>query len=225
MAHLTEIWRYPVKSFRGEPLEEAFVTPEGLESDRRFAYLDSAPNRLGKKLTARQVDQMLSYRARLAGERVEVETPTGEVYEPGDPALVAEISRLAGRSVSVRDSPGENFDETSVLLVNQATVDAFEMAAGMGVDRRRFRANLYVSDLEPDQEYRWLGRRLRVGEAVLEAVRPCGRCVVITIDPDTLEVEPGLLRTLARERQEIMGIRCAVVKPGQVRVGDPVGPE
>src|SRR5438270_6966119 len=128
MAHLTEIWRYPVKSFRGEPLEEASVTPEGLESDRRFAYLDSAPNRLGKKLTARQVDQMLSYRARLAGERVEVETPTGEVYEPGDPALVAEISRRAGRSVSVRDSPSENFDEAATPPVNQSTVHRPQIA-------------------------------------------------------------------------------------------------
>ncbi len=104
MAHLAEIWRYPVKSFRGEPLEEAFVTPDGLEADRRFAYLDSASNRLGKKLTARQLDAMLGYRARLAGGRVEVETPAGEIYDPGDPALVAEISELAGRPASGRRS-------------------------------------------------------------------------------------------------------------------------
>jgi uncharacterized protein YcbX len=137
---------------------------------------------------------------------------------------LVELSVLAGRPLSMRDSPGGNFDETSVLLVNLASVEAFALSVGMPLDRRRFRANLYVEGLEPDQEYRWLSRRLQVGEAILEVVRPCGRCVMITIDPDSLEATPAVLGKLAQEREEIMGIRCRVVTPGRVHVGDQIGP-
>ncbi len=111
-----------------------------------------------------------------------------------------------------------------MLVVNLTTVAAFERAAGVEIDRRRFRANLYVEDLEPEEELRWLGRRIRAGDAELEVVSRCERCVVITRDPDTTLASPELLRVLTETSDTSMGVYCRVTQSGMVATGDPCGP-
>jgi uncharacterized protein YcbX len=90
------------------------------------------------------------------------------------------------------------------------------------VDHRRFRANLYVDGLEPEEEIGWLGRRVAVGGAELEVVSRCERCVVITRDPDTTLATPELLRVLTETHEACMGVYCRVTKPGRAVVGDQV---
>jgi uncharacterized protein YcbX len=107
-----------------------------------------------------------------------------------------------------------------VLVVNLTTVAAFELSAGVEIDRRRFRANLYLEGLEPEEELRWLGRRIRTGAAELEVVSRCERCVVITRDPDTTQASPELLRVLTETSDTCMGVYCRVAMPGMVITGD-----
>src|SRR5207247_1336819 len=95
--------------------------------------------------------------------------------------------------------------------------------AGMAVDHRRFRANLYLEGIEPDEEIGWVGRRIRAGDAELEVVSRCVRCVVITKDPDTTAAAPELLDLLVDRHDKCMGVYCRVVKAGRVAVGDFVG--
>jgi uncharacterized protein YcbX len=92
----------------------------------------------------------------------------------------------------------------------------------MPVDHRRFRANLYVSGLAPQEELTWIGWRLAVGDAELEVVSRCERCVVITKDPDTTATTPELLRVLDRTQETCMGVYCRVTRPGRVAAGDHV---
>ncbi len=91
-----------------------------------------------------------------------------------------------------------------------------------GADRRRFRPNVVVSGVDGFAERDWLGRELRVGAAVLRVVEPCRRCAVTTIDPDTAAVDPEVLRRVNDEFGGIMGMYCAVVKPGTIAVADEV---
>jgi uncharacterized protein YcbX len=221
---VSEIWRYPVKSMAGERLGNAPLAETGLEADRRWALVDGTANRAGKLFTATEDKQLMMYRARINGDDVEVVTPAGEVRSL-DAALVSGIARDSGRPLSLRDHPGTNFDDSPVLVVNLATVAAFGLAAGAVIDHRRFRANFYIEGFEPDEEVRWIGRRLRVGAAELEVVKRCERCVVITHDPDTTATSPVLLRLLTQTSDTNMGVYCRVVRPGVVAVGDLVGPE
>jgi uncharacterized protein YcbX len=124
--------------------------------------------------------------------------------------------------LTLRELEGANFDDSPVLLVNLAAVTAFEVEAGVSVDRRRFRANLYVDGLEPSEEISWLGRRVAVGGVELAVVKQCERCVVITRDPDSTAATPSLLRVLAETRETYMGLYCQVTRTGRVAVGDPV---
>jgi len=123
----------------------------------------------------------------------------------------------------LRDLAGGNFDDSQVLIVNLASVEAFALEAGMPIDHRRFRANFYLDGLEPDEELSWLGRRLRVGDAALEVTSRCERCKVTRMDPDTTEATPELLRLLVDRHDERFGMYCRVVRPGRVAVGDFVG--
>jgi uncharacterized protein YcbX len=215
------VWRYPVKSMAGESLDSCVVGEQGLEGDRRWALVDWTPNRAGKPLTIREAERLMTYRARLAAGVLEILAPTGEVRAL-DEAMVSHLATEASRPLTLRELEGANFDDSPVLLVNLAAVTAFEVEAGVSVDRRRFRANLYVDGLEPSEEISWLGRRVAVGGVELAVVKQCERCVVITRDPDSTAATPSLLRVLAETRETYMGLYCQVTRTGRVAVGDPV---
>lgn len=219
---VAEIWRYPVKSMAGERLESCLIAGTGLEGDRRWALVDGQPNRAGKPLTAREAEALLTYHPRLADHSVQVVTPGGETRRLDD-RLVAQLAAEMSRPLTLREGAGLNFDDSPVLVVNLATVATFELSAGVEVDRRRFRANLYLNGLEPEEELRWLGRRISAGNAELEVVSRCERCVVITLDPDTTQASPELLRVLTRTSDTCMGVYCRVVQSGAVATGDPCG--
>ncbi|HKF76568.1 MAG TPA: MOSC N-terminal beta barrel domain-containing protein [Candidatus Dormibacteraeota bacterium] len=185
---VAEIWRYPVKSMRGERLRGTPVTAAGLPGDRRWAHVDGR----GFPVTGRR-----------------------------DPRLVAtESRRRADFPYEVVEDPAGIFDVAPLLLVNLASLAALARDAGGAIDHRRFRANVYLRGLEPDAERAWIGGRLRLGSALVEAVMPCERCVMITIDPDTAEPAPDLLRVLTVTRANLMGVYCRVLEPGRVALGD-----
>jgi len=151
-------------------------------------------------------------------------TPTGQT-RPLDHSLVAALGAETSRPLTLRDAAGINFDDSPVLVVNLASVAAFELSAGVHVDRRRFRANLYVDGIEPEAEMRWLGRRIVAGDAEVEVVKRCERCAVITRDPDTTEASPGLLRLLTETSDTCTGVYCLVIRPSVVATGDRCEPE
>ena len=222
MASVAEIWRYPVKSMAGERLESCLVTEHGFEGDRRWAFVDGAPHRAGKLFNIKQHDRLMTYRARYTGGAVEVLTPEGAM-EALDGSLVEKLEIESARPLQLRDLAGGNFDDEPVLIINLASLAAFGLEAGMAVDHRRFRANLYLAGLEAGEEIGWVGRRIRAGDAELDVVSRCVRCVVITKDPDTTEATPELLDLLVDRHDKCMGVYCRVVKPGRVAVGDRVG--
>jgi uncharacterized protein len=221
---VSQVWRYPVKSMAGEALSSCSITQAGFEGDRRWAFVDGTVNRAGKLFTSTQDARLMTYTARLVGDGVEVVAPGGR-HRRLDDQLVDELAREVSRPLALRDTAGVNFDDSPVLVVNLATVAAFAAAAGTAVDHRRFRGNLYIEGFEPEEEVRWIGRRLRVGAAELEVVKRCERCAVITRDPDTTLATPALLRVLTQTSETFMGVYCRVVRDGVVAVGDLIGPE
>ena len=206
----------------GERLERCEITDRGLEGDRRWAFIDRSPNRDGKWFNIKQHAPLMTYRARLAGGALDLVAPDGGAVAL-DGKLVRRLESEAARPIELRELPGQNFDAAHVLIVNLATVELFGQEAGVRLDPRRFRANLYVDGLEPEEELRWLGRIIRAGEAELEVVDRCERCKVITMDPDTTESRPELLKLLVERHDERLGMYCRVVRPGPVAVGDSVG--
>jgi uncharacterized protein YcbX len=88
-----------------------------------------------------------------------------------------------------------------------------------------------VAGAGPHEEDEWLGRAVRVGEAVVRVARANPRCVVTTQDPDTGVADFPTLSELRAYRGTApgsssppMGVYADVLEPGRVRVGDPVTP-
>ncbi|MEZ5792903.1 MAG: MOSC N-terminal beta barrel domain-containing protein, partial [Nitratireductor sp.] len=104
--------------------------------------------------------------------------------ETGDanpfPPMLAERRREAGSLSGYWD-----FTDSAVSLINLASVREIEKAAGVGVDPVRFRGNLLIDGLEPWEEFSFPGRRLQIGGAELEGIRPAARCPATSVNPAT----------------------------------------
>ena len=224
---VSDLWRFPVKSFGGERVRRAFVGPFGLLGDRRHAVTDDA----GEALTARRAHRLLGFSARYAepeaADDAQVRTPAGLALPWDDPAVAEELSAALGRDAWVVRSAVGVHDAAPVHLVTTgALAAASEWVAGEEIDRRRFRANIVIEadGDEPFPEAGWVGAVLAVGEdgPRLRVVSPTERCAVTTFDPDTMERDNRVLAALARERDNFFGVYATVARPGWVAVGDPV---
>ena len=122
------------------------------------------------------------------------------------------VAGNGARPVAADD--GHAHDAAHILLLTDGGV------AQLGYDRRRFRPNILLEGVDGPAELEWVGRRIRLGEAVLSVDAPCERCVITTIDPDTIEVDLEVLKRTRRELGGLMGVYCSVAEPGPVAVGD-----
>jgi len=224
------IFRYPVKSFAGEPQQACRLERYGLYGDRFGAFHDGAGDGWDSYITARDMPELLAYKAGLIEDELVVAAPDGRSYGWNE-ALLEKVREHSSRHICMTDWRAPNFehpdlmsvDIASVLIVSDASVRALEAMWGKPLDIRRFRPNLVVKLTAGDEnEQDWFGKRLRIGEAELHIFRHCERCSMITLDPDTLERDPSLLR-LVNERLDLrFGVYASVVKTGCIRMDDPV---
>lgn len=207
--HVTELWRYPVKSLAGEPLSAACLESDGLVGDRLVQVYDAR----GRVLTARTQPALLGLRGSLddAGE------PRVDGHPWTSPEAAAAVCRAAGDGARLARHAGvDRFDVLPLLVATDGAV------AALGVDRRRLRPNIVVGGVDGLAERTWPGRRLRVGEVVLAVAQLRQRCVMTTYDPDTQVRDPGVLRRIVREFDGTMALDCEVVQGGRLAVGDAV---
>ena len=119
----------------------------------------------------------------------------------------------------------------AVSLQSVASLEALAREAGVGtvIDGRRFRMTFTVAGAAEHAEDSWIGRRVRIGSAVVVPEGNIGRCAVTTHDPSTGVANLEMLKVIARYRGDLptteplpFGIHARVVEPGSVSVGDEV---
>lgn len=209
MVEVAELWRYPVKSLKGERLEEVEIRADGLVGDR----LVHVRSRSGRVITSRTRPRLLALQGTLG--------PDGRPIIDGR-AWDAAASRAAVRAAAGADAELVAHDGLDRFDVLPLTVTSDGAVAATGVDGRRFRPNIVVGGVDGLAERSWPGHHLRVGEALITVVRLRPRCVMITYDPDTQEQDHSVLRRIVTDFGGAFALDCAVAKPGSVRVGDPV---
>ena len=221
---ITHLWRYPVKSLAGESLTNTRVDRGGVPFDRHYIIIDGDSRRRGKALTARLVADLLAYRATAAGEAVRVQAPDGRVFAI-DEAFSSHLQSALSRPISIETAgaSGEPFhDAHDILVLNDASVRALEQEWGHPLNPLRFRPNIMLAgdDLAPYVENQWVGHRFKVGEAIFEGAALDERCVLTTIDPDTLARDPSFLRLIVERHDQCFGLYCRVQKAGKIAIGD-----
>jgi uncharacterized protein len=248
------LWRYPVKSMRGEELEELFAGFPGIYGDRVFAFRSSANHKGFPYLTARDQRRLLQYRPRfrfpdkaarpinlieaesknanslsadLAELVVDVETPDGETLAIDDPALVEMLRANIDQKheVTLMQSQRAMTDCRPISIFSLQSAQQLAEETGTQVDKRRFRANVYV-DLTASKgfaENELVGRSVRIGPKVtITILERDARCVMITLDPDTGEQAPAILKKVAQAHDGMAGVYGAVLVEGMLHKGDSV---
>lgn len=89
IGELKEIVRHPIKSFRGENVQQTFIASYGLYGDRSHAFLDET--RPGKYLTATQLPEMIGYTASFIGEETLDTYPSIKIVSPEGKYISGEI--------------------------------------------------------------------------------------------------------------------------------------
>ncbi len=250
------LWRYPVKSMRGEELDELFAGYAGVYGDRLFAFESSASPKGFPFFTGREQRQIVRYRPRFrkpekaarpinqieaetlspmvnpvsaspAELMIDVETPDGKTFAIDDPALIETLRRgLEDKhQLTLLRSDRAITDCRPLSIFAVQTAKKLGDETGLAVDKRRFRANVYLDLGSSDgfAEDEFVGKTLRIGaKVVVSVLARDGRCMMITLDPDTAEKTPAILKQVAQAHDGMAGVYGAVLVEGTLRKGDPV---
>lgn len=121
--------------------------------------------------------------------------------------------------------PGTYFDAYPLFLLTRSSLESLSAANTESLfDARRFRPNLLLDSDTRDgfPENDWVGKKVRVGEAVLEVAMECPRCLMTTLPFGDLPKDPKIMRTIVKENGGNIGVYASVETPGIVREGDRV---
>lgn len=94
-------------------------------------------------------------------------------------------------------------DGYPILIISEESLQDLNSRLDSPLPMNRFRPNIVVKGSEPFAEDTW--KRIRIGEIEMALVKPCPRCVVTTIDKETLEKNKEPLRTLGEYRKHELG--------------------
>ena len=250
------LWRYPVKSMRGEEMEEIFAGYGGVYGDRLFAFESSVGSAGFPFFTGRDKRQMIRYQPRFRQPRkashpvnwteaeklgsgvnpisakatelmIDVETPSGKTFAIDDPALIDDLRAGVGEQhqLTLLRSDKAMTDCRPLSIFTLQSAKKLSQETGFAVDKRRFRANVYLdlAALPGFAEDQFVGHSLRLGSKVVVAiVGRDARCMMITLDPDTAEKTPAVLKQVAQTHEGMAGVYAAVLAEGMIRKGDAV---
>jgi uncharacterized protein YcbX len=248
------LWRYPVKSMRGEELGELFASYAGVYGDRLFAFESSAGRKGFPFFTGREQRQMIRYRPRFRNPNkaarpvdladaeslppgvnplsahpaelmIDVETPDGKTIAIDDPSLIDHLRTNTDKKhqLTLRRSDKALTDCRPLSIFGVQSARKLGEEIGVSVDKRRFRANICLDLAEGFAEDKFVGRSIRIGPKVIVSILERDpRCMMITLDPDTGEKEPALLKKVAQAHSGMAGVYGAVLMEGMVHKGDSV---
>jgi hypothetical protein len=248
---VTGLFIHPVKGFRAIARTLAKVVSGGFEHDRRWMITREDGTFLTQRSHPRfalvdtriEGDEILlhspdagSCSIPLAGEgpvlkvRVWNDTVCARHFREAD-TWISEVAGERARLVwmpetSLRPTragePVSFADAYPFLLVSEASLADLNARLARPIEMRRFRPNIVIDAPRPFAEDE-LGT-FRIGDVTFRSVKPCTRCAVTTIDPETGEAGKEPLRTLStyrkRDGKVLFGMNLVAQTSGIVRIGD-----
>lgn len=158
---------------------------------------------------------------------VEVETPEGTTYGVEDGAFLEHLKTLTeDQTLKLHVTQRSQFDCRPLSLFSLQLADLLTEELGTEIDKRRFRANFYVKWTEDKPslyENELVGKRLKIGEMLeINVLERDPRCKMITLDPDTSEANPNIIKHVSKAHEGFAGVYGAVLVEGFVNAGDTI---
>jgi hypothetical protein len=233
-AIVSALWRYPVKSLRGERLDAADLDARGVAGDRAYAVLTPDGKPGSGKNTRRfgRIDGLLALAAHLGDDGVPVITlPDGATIHADDPTAVMALRRALDQRVSLaRERDVSHFDAAPIHLVTSSSLawlraavsnTAPNTAPNTAIDERRLRPNIVLDtgDAPPHIEEQWIGRTLAIGPVRLRIHKRTERCVMVGHAQSDLAASPDVLRAIANGNGACIGVYANVIEAGRIHTG------
>ena len=238
---VAEIWRYPVQSMRGEALEAADIAASGVVGDRRYGAVDPEAGMVVSSAQGRRKwRDIVTLAARYLGAPsngdatppVEILLRDGSRLRSDQRDIDERLSTALGAPVHLADKAAEDkrseYSHSPLHLLTTASLRQFAQHHPEGrFAPARFRPNIVIDtgDKTGFLEQGWIERRFRIGEGVEIAITEhCKRCVMTTLPQGDLPFDPAILHTATAYNNTRAGVYATVVRPGAIKVGDPVRP-
>jgi len=233
IGHVEAIFRYPIKSMAGEPLETAQLGWHGVEGDRRLAFRRKSEAKGFPWLIASKLPELLLFSPQRRGAATgdlptHVRTPENKELLVFGEELVAEVGRRHGSPVEMMHLRHGIFDDASISVIASEKVREIARLTELSADVRRFRPNVVVRSLRhvPFLEDEWVGGILSFGEgdnvpAISVTMRDV-RCPVVNFDPDSGRSAPKVMKAIVRANQNNAGVYGAVIRIGQLAIGQTI---
>ncbi|OYX42989.1 MAG: molybdenum cofactor biosysynthesis protein [Rhodobacterales bacterium 32-67-9] len=241
---VASIQRHPLKSHGREALASVTLTPgQGLPWDRHWAVAHEAAKITEGAWAACQNFSRGSKAPKLMAINAHLDEATGILtlrhpelpeiaFRPDDPEDAARFLEWVrpispqdraqpARIYSVPDRGMTDTDYPSVSLISLASNRALGEHMGLDLSPLRWRANFWIEGAKPFEERGWIGRRMRLGTAVLDIVEPKARCLATTANPATGARDADTLTALrALHGDQDFGVYARVIEGGTVAAGD-----
>jgi len=216
---LHRIYRFPFKGFPGQELTTAQINAgAGLPHDRRFAITNGAED-TGEWMRSKyyfvnaHTDDMMKFKLDFDGSHVRLENVDGMKlrFKLGDEqeldaanAQIETFMQPVGvkqdlplpKIIDRREGSAWDYVDTPISIINAQTVKAIGKKLGASLDPLRFRGNLVIAGLPAWEEFSWMGKRVQIGDCILDVHRPIDRCPTPGVNPQTgerdVEVTPGI---------------------------------
>lgn len=233
IGRIEALFRYPVKSMRGERLEAATLGWQGLDGDRRFAFRRRDVSGDFPWLTAGKFPDLINFTPLRRGSPEDdapthVRLPNGEEHPLFGGALAAEVARRYGGLVEMMHLRHGIFDEATVSVISTETVAEICRNAGKSADVRRFRPNILIRTLRAVafEEDHWVAGVLRFGDAddacAIAVTTRDVRCSMVNLDPEGGSPDPKVMKVVVRANENCAGVYGAVTRIGRLAIGQPV---
>ncbi|MBE1282884.1 MAG: MOSC domain-containing protein [Rhodobacteraceae bacterium] len=244
--HVTDIWRYPIKSHGREALMQVILSAgQTLPGDRVWAVAHEQSGADGSEWVpcmhfsrgAKAPSLMAieaQYDVALGTVRLSHPDKPDLLINPDDPddlpgflnwvePLMPEGRAASARFVKVPGRGMTDSDFPSVTLCNKSSHRAVEQALGRPLAIERWRGNLWFDGLPVWEEFDWIDREIQIGNAILIPRERTDRCLATTANPETGLRDADTLGVLNSQwGHQDFSVRAEVVRSGLIRIGDQV---
>lgn len=248
MSNVTDLWRHPIKGVSREQLQSVTLeVGKTMPWDRHWAiaHVDAKIDpenpvwarcmNFARAARGYRLMAVSSHLNETAGtitlKHPDLETITVNPDNASDAKIlvewVIEISnpdRSLPAQVFKAPSRGMTDSSTASVSINtKASLEALSKATDSPLDQRRFRGNIWVDGFTEWEEFNWVGKSIRIGDAEFEITKPIERCMATTVNPDTGISDCATLATLQTNwGHQDFGVFGIVTKAGKIAVGDTI---
>ena len=238
---LAHIWRHPIKGIGAEALERADLTiGRPVPMDRAFAVLEAGGDAAEGWRSCRNFlrgakgPSLMAITAKTEGEVIHLSHPERPDIAINPATVATDLFKWLAPiypenrnpPVELVTAPPEGMSDApfaSVSILNLTSLAALSADAGMDLDMRRFRGNLWLNGAAPWEEFDLIGKTVQIGGAQLKIVEPIGRCRATEGNPETGKRDVNTLSLLEQGWGHTnFGVYAQVISSGAIALGNSI---